>query len=290
MFVIGSINTDLVITAPYFPKKGETLTGSGFFTAHGGKGANQAVAAARAGGNVYMCGCVGDDGFGKEALEALRSDGIDTRYVRTVNNCPTGTAVIVVTDGDNRIILDAGANAQLCREDIDRALCEAEEGDIYLTQLENPIDVIGYGLKRAREKGMYVILNPAPANTDVSPFLKYCHLITPNETETELFGGREALMGLCDTLLITLGGKGFEINDRQGRRSYECIKITPVDTTAAGDTLCGTLATQLAQGEELDAAARYASLTASIACTRKGAQPSIPTKDEVLEYIKRDIK
>lgn len=287
VFVIGSINTDLVITAPYFPKKGETLTGSGFFTAHGGKGANQAVAAARAGGKVYMCGCVGDDGFGREALAALEADGIDTRYVRTVGGCPTGTAVIVVTDGDNRIILDAGANAQLSREDIDRALCEAEAGDICLTQLENPIEVIGYGLRRAREKGMYVILNPAPANTDISPFLQYCHLITPNETETELFGGREALTELCDTLLITLGGKGFEINDKNGRRSFECIKITPVDTTAAGDTLCGTLAARLSEGEELDTAAQYASLTASIACTRKGAQPSIPAREEVEEYIKQ---
>lgn len=287
IFVIGSINTDLVISAPYFPKKGETLCGSDFFTAHGGKGANQAVAAARAGGKVFMCGCVGNDSFGKDAIESLRADGIDTQFVRTVNEVSTGTAVIVVTDGDNRIILDKGANACLSFDDIDKALELAKEGDIYLTQLENPIDVIGYGMKKAKEKGMYVVLNPAPANREIEPYLCYCDLFTPNESETELFGGREKL--LCDLgtdLLITLGADGFEINDKSGSRRYPCIKIKPVDTTAAGDTLCGTLCARLAEGEALDAAAQYASLTASIACTRKGAQPSIPTKAEVESYIK----
>ena len=153
IFIVGSINTDLVITAPYMPQKGETLTGSGFFTARGGKGANQAVAAARLGGDVVMCGYVGDDGFGKEAIESLKKDGVDVSHVRVVENTPTGTAVIVVTDGDNRIILDKGANACLTETDIDGALAEAEAGDIYLTQLENPIEVIGYGLKRRKKRG-----------------------------------------------------------------------------------------------------------------------------------------
>ena len=286
IIVVGSINTDLVISAPYFPKKGETLTGSDFFVAHGGKGANQAVAAARAGGKVYMCGCVGNDSFGREAIASLSADGIDTRYIRMVDGAPTGTAVIVVTDGDNRIILDRGANALLTKNDIDKALLEAEEGDIYLTQLENPIDVIGYGLMKAKEKGLYVILNPAPASIDIAPYIEYCDLITPNETECELFGGKEALVGRCNALLITLGGDGFEINDEKGCRHYPCIKVDVVDTTAAGDTLCGTLAAKLACGKDFDEAARYASLTASIACSKKGAQPSIPQKEEVLELIK----
>jgi ribokinase len=284
IFVVGSINTDLVISAPYFPKKGETLTGSDFFSAHGGKGANQAVAAARAEGRVYMCGCVGDDSFGENAIAALKADGIDTTFVRVQTGVPTGTAVIVVTDGDNRIIIDRGANDCLTFDDVDKALEQAEEGDIYLTQLENPIEVIGYGLRRAREKGMYVILNPAPADVRATELIKYCDLITPNETETEIFGGRDRLVSEGTTLLITLGGKGFEINDDKGRREYPCIKITPVDTTAAGDTLCGALAAGLARGESLDDAAVFASLTASIACTRRGAQPSIPTRAEVKEF------
>ena len=284
IYVIGSINTDLVINAPYMPQSGETLTGDGFFTAHGGKGANQAVAAARLGGNVVMCGCVGDDGFGKSALKALQDDGVNTSYIRVVENTPTGTAVIVVVNGDNRIILDKGANGKLTKEDIDLALENAKEGDIYLTQLENPIEVIGYGLKKAREKGMFVVLNPAPANVEIEPYLEYCDLVTPNETETELFGGREKLLEKVSTLLVTLGGDGFEILTKNDRKKYPCIQIKPVDTTAAGDTLCGGLVAYLAEGKTLEEAAKFGSKAASIACTRKGAQPSIPTRKEVEEW------
>ena len=202
IFVIGSINTDLVIKAPYMPQKGETLTGEGFFTAKGGKGANQAVAAARLGGEVVMCGCVGDDSFGEQAINSLRAENIDVSHVRVVKNTPTGTAVIIVSDGDNRIILDKGANAHLCEEDIDKVLEMANPGDIYLTQLENPIPVIGYGLKKASEKGMFVILNPAPANREIEPYIQYCNLLTPNESETQLFGGKAALLEKIDNLLI----------------------------------------------------------------------------------------
>ena len=284
IYVIGSINTDLVINAPYMPQSGETLTGDGFFTAHGGKGANQAVAAARLGGNVIMCGCVGDDGFGELSLEALQNDGVNTSYIRVVGNTPTGTAVIVVVNGDNRIILDKGANGKLTKEDIDVALENAKEGDIYLTQLENPIEVIGYGLKKAREKGMFVVLNPAPANVEIEPYLEYCDLVTPNETETELFGGREKLLEKVSILLVTLGGDGFEILTKNDRKKYPCIQIKPVDTTAAGDTLCGGLVTYLSEGKTLEEAAKFGSKAASIACTRKGAQPSIPTRKEVDEW------
>ncbi len=281
IFIVGSINTDLVITAPKMPQKGETLTGSGFFTAHGGKGANQAVAAARLGGGVVMCGCVGDDDFGKSALAALKGDGVDVSHIRVVEGVATGTAVIVITDGDNRIILDKGANARLTKEDIDNALLEAQEGDIYLTQLENPIDVIGYGLQRAKEKKMYVVLNPAPAVCDIKPYIGYCNLLTPNETETELLGGKEALLGEVETLLVTLGSKGFAIIDKAGENIYPCAKITPVDTTAAGDTLCGGLCAYLAEGNTLVDSAKFGSKAATIACTRNGAQPSIPTRAEV---------
>ena len=284
VYVVGSINTDLVIKAPYMPVSGETLTGEGFFTAHGGKGANQAVAAARLGANVVMCGCVGDDGFGKAAVEAFKNDGIDTRNIRVVENTPSGTAIIIVVDGDNRIILDKGANGCLTQQDIDNALENAQEGDIYLTQLENPIEVIGYGLKKAREKKMYVVLNPAPANKEIIPYLSYCDLITPNETEVDLLGGREKLLEKVKTLLVTLGGNGFEIVTREGARKYPCIKITPVDTTAAGDTLCGGLVAMLSEGKDLDEAAKFGSKAASIACTRKGAQPSIPSRQEVEKW------
>ena len=284
IYVVGSVNTDLVITTPYMPKAGETLTGSGFFVAHGGKGANQAVAAARLGGKVVMCGLVGDDDFGKSAVRGFTEVGIDVSHVRVVSGSPSGIAVIIIENGDNRIILDKGANAELSEKNIDEALSDAEEGDIYLTQLETPVKVIGYGLKKAREKGMYVILNPAPANKDVVPYLKYCDLITPNETETEIMGGKEFLLSQVPTLLVTLGGKGFEIIDKNGTKRYDCLKIKPVDTTAAGDTLCGGLAAMLSKGKTLEESAIFGSKAASIACTRKGAQPSIPTLTEVENY------
>ena len=276
IIVVGSINTDLVIKAPYMPQTGETLTGSGFFTAHGGKGANQAVAAARLGGNVVMCGCVGNDDFGKSAIDSLKADGVDVSHVKVVDGVPTGTAIIIVENGDNRIILDKGANACLTEADIDNVLQTASSGDIYLTQLENSIDVIGYGLKKAREKGMFVVLNPAPANRDIEKYLKYCNLITPNESETELFGGKQALKAQAEEVLITLGSKGFEV----GEKVYPCIKVeNVVDTTAAGDTLCGGLVASLSFGANLVDSAKFGSKAASIACTRYGAQPSIPTKE-----------
>ena len=144
IFIVGSINTDFVISTPYIPASGETLTGSDFFTAHGGKGANQAVAAVKLGGKVLMCGCVGNDLFGIDAINSLQQVGVDTSHIKVCEGIPTGTAVIIVENGDNRIILDKGANSNLSKKDIDDFLEEANVGDVYLTQLENPIDVIGY--------------------------------------------------------------------------------------------------------------------------------------------------
>lgn len=285
IYVVGSINTDLVINTPYIPKAGETLTGSGFFTAHGGKGANQAVAAARLGGKVTMCGCVGNDDFGLLSRESLKKEGIDVENVRVIDGVPTGTAVIIVENGNNRIILDKGANACLTEKDIDKVLGNAKTGDIYLTQLENPIEIIAYGLKKAKEKGMYVVLNPAPANKEITPYLSYCDLITPNESELELLGGREKLLEKVETLLITLGGNGFEITTKDDVQKYPCMKVAVVDTTAAGDTLCGGLVVKMAEGKPLAESAKFGSKAASIACTKKGAQPSIPIRNEVEQII-----
>jgi ribokinase len=193
-------------------------------------------------------------------------------------------------DGDNYIVLERGANACLTKEDIDKTLATANEGDIYLTQLENPIDVIGYGLRRAKEKKLYVILNPAPADRSIGAYLSYVDLVVPNETETEILGGEENI--LCQTggeLIVTVGSKGFVCYDKKGGKSaYPCIKVKPVDTTAAGDTFCGGLAAKLAMGKPLTDSAKYGSLAASIACTRKGAQPSVPTKEEVEAYIAKN--
>lgn len=285
VIIVGSLNTDLVINAPYAPKGGETLMGSGFMVNSGGKGANQATATAKLGGVAYMCGCVGDDAFGTELIDNLKKVGVDTTYVRRVEGTPSGVAVIVVTNGENRIIIDSGANGFLSESDIDGVLEIAEAGDIYLTQLENPIDVIGYGLKKAKEKGLVTVLNPAPANPDILRYAQYVDIITPNETESEILGGKDALFATgISTVITTLGAQGYEIATREGAKTYPCIKITPVDTTAAGDTACGGLCAKMAQGYALEEAISFGSRAASIACTRSGAQKSIPTADEVEKW------
>lgn len=285
IFVVGSLNMDLCIESPYMPKAGETITGSGFMTNGGGKGANQTVAAAKLGGMVRMCGVVGNDSFGQVLVNNLSLVGADTSHIRISNDAPTGIAVIVITDGNNRIILDKGANALLSEKDVDEFLSEASAGDIYLTQLENPIDVIGYGLTVAKEKGMLTILNPAPANKEILRFLPFVDLITPNETELEIFGGKDELFSQgVKTIVTTLGAEGYEIANKCGSKKYPCIKVNVADTTAAGDTLCGGLSVGLAAGKSLEEACAFGSKAATIACTKKGAQSSIPTYKEVVDY------
>lgn len=282
IFIVGSLNMDLCIETPYMPKEGETITGSGFMTNGGGKGANQAAAAAKLGGNVAMCGAVGCDLFGETLIKNLSAAGADVSHIKKCNDASTGIAVIVITGGNNRIILDKGANALLTEADIDEFLKTAKEGDIYLTQLENPIDIIGYGLKQAKAKVMFTILNPAPANKDISAYFNYVDLITPNETELEIFGGKDALFDAgIKKIVTTLGSRGYEIADKTSAKIYPCIKVKAVDTTAAGDTLCGGLAVGLSEGMKLEEACAFGSKAASIACTRKGAQQSIPTRKEV---------
>ncbi|MBO5286637.1 MAG: ribokinase [Clostridia bacterium] len=285
IIIVGSLNTDLVINAPYMPKGGETLKGDGFMINSGGKGANQACAVSKLGGNAYMCGCVGNDSFGSELISQLSSYGVNTDFVRKVDNTPSGVAVIVVTEGENRIIIDSGANGHLSKNDIDSVLEIADEGDIYLTQLENPIDIIGYGLERARAMGLFVVLNPAPASREIFKYLKYVDLITPNESELALLGGKEKLFDAgIQTIITTLGSRGFEIATRDGSEIYPCIKVKALDTTAAGDTACGGLCVKLACGEDVVSAMKFGSLAASIACTRYGAQRSIPTVNEIKEF------
>lgn len=288
IFVVGSINTDLVISAPKMPVAGETITGNGFFVAHGGKGANQAVAAARFGGDVSMCGKIGDDAFGKDVFESFVKEGIDASNVKVCNGSSGGIAVITVTDGNNRIILDKGANALLTEEDVDVALSNAKEGDVLLTQAENPAEIIGYAFKKAKEKQMTVIFNPAPADGAYAKYFEYCDYIIPNETETEIFGGLGAIKDKTDAvIIITLGGDGYVINDKNGYKTYPCKKVKVVDTTAAGDTFCGVFAVCLAEGKSVESAAEIASCAASLACTKKGAQPSVPTREEVFDFINK---
>jgi len=274
---------DLSISTKRFPSKGETISGSDFLKALGGKGLNQAVAAAKLGGNVYMCGAIGDDDFGKEALKVMDENHINHDFVE-VKNTSTGTAIIILAEGDNSIVINGGANLEITNNQIDKFLAFAKEGDIFLTQLENNLDATGYALEQASKKGMFVVLNPAPMKTEISPYLSYVDLITPNETELELFGGLENLSKLSSNIIVTLGSKGFRVYNKDIDQVYPCMKITPVDTVAAGDTLCGGLVSQLSKGVDLVDAAKFASKAASIACTRRGAIPSIPSYEEVISY------
>ncbi|MCD7764637.1 MAG: ribokinase [Lachnospiraceae bacterium] len=282
IIIVGSLNTDISISAPYCPKEGETLTGSDFMVSFGGKGANQAVAASRLGGHVLMCGCVGADEFGKSLLANLQESGTDVRHVREIADSQTGTAVILLTGGENRIILEKGANAKLSKEDVDAVLLEAEEGDLYLTQLENPVEVIGYGLKQAKEKGLVTILNPAPANQEITKYFQYVDMIMPNENELQLLGGKQLLFEKgIKKAITTLGSNGYEYSDEKITKRFPCISVNVVDTTGAGDTFCGSLAGELARGSSLEKAMAFASKAASLACTHKGAADSIPSRNEV---------
>ena len=286
IYVVGSINTDIVIQTPYIPAKGETLTGSGFFISQGGKGANQAVAAARLGGKVVMCGCVGNDVFGKSAIEMLQSDNIDITNVRIVSDIPTGTAVILLTDGDNRIILEKGANALICAQDVDKALTNATQGDILLIQAEIPIDIINYAIQLAKSKDMFVVLNPAPAIKELLPLVSNCDIVIPNETELKILGGKDNLLkAISGTLIVTTGSKGFEYYCNSDEKEFNCIKVKAVDTTAAGDTFCGGMVVRLACGDDVISSAKFGSAAASLACTRRGAQSSIPVYSEVINFI-----
>lgn len=286
IFVLGSLNTDLVIETPYIPKAGETMAGSGFLTNFGGKGANQAAAAAKLGGKVRMAGCVGDDSFGPAMIDNLTAFGANTDAVRTVQSTSSGVAVITVCEGNNRIILHPGANACVTNTDADALLADAVEGDIFLVQAEIPTEVICYALKTAKEKGLLTIFNPAPAKPQLRVCLPYVDILTPNETEMEILSEGASIteavkqMGV-PCVVMTLGGEGWAAFRNGKEHRGPCPKVKVVDTTAAGDTFCGALAVCLSQGKDPIDSLPFASACASLACTKRGAQQSIPSLEEV---------
>lgn len=300
VYVFGSLNMDLVIESPREVGQGETVHGSGFMTNPGGKGANQAVACGKLGAKTLMGGCIGTDDFGTRLLESLTASGVDVSRVRRAEEASTGVAMILIVNGDNRIILDAGANAAACEADVDVLLRDAEPGDLLLVQLENRLEVIGYALKTAKAKGMRTVLNPAPFDPNVKAYLPFVDIITPNETE---FAGllpellpegcdltaldlEEGAKALCDngvkSVIVTLGGRGYAyFTTETGLRFGSALPCKVVDTTAAGDTFCGGLATMLACGKDLNEALAFANAAAAITVTRPGAQQAIPWRDEV---------
>lgn len=296
VIVFGSMNMDLSIDAPRVPDAGETLAGSGFITAAGGKGANQAVAAARLGADVRMIAAVGEDGFGETLVRGLAGAGADVSLVRRLPGASTGVAVILRTAGENRIVLHAGANHELVAEDIASDLRRiGEKNDILVTQGECAPAATEAALREARELGLYTIYNPAPARPAPDDLWPCVDLVCLNETECQLMCGiLPSDAGTCraaadrlralgvGAVVITLGAAGsFGVGPDGAELRIAAMPATVVDTTGAGDTFIGALAAGRARGLSLGDSMSWGAAAAAVAVSRLGAQPSIPTAAEV---------
>ncbi|MBI4279490.1 MAG: ribokinase [Armatimonadetes bacterium] len=293
--VVGSLNMDLVVKVPHLPAVGETVLGGEFATFPGGKGANQAVAAARLGAEVAMVGRVGDDAFGRALRDGLAADGVDVRHVLADPSAHTGVAFILVdAAGRNAIAVASGANMRLSPDDVAAAAEALAGARAVLLQLEVPLECVARAAALARESGALVILDPAPAVPLPASLIRLVDVIAPNEQETEVLTGI-GVRSLPDAAraadalrvrgaraaVIKLGGRGAWVSAPEGERHLPALAVTPVDTTAAGDAFCGALGAALAEGQNLLAAARFANAAAGLSVTRMGAQPSMPRRAEV---------
>lgn len=300
VLVVGSSNTDMIIRVPRIPRPGETVLGGTFAMAAGGKGANQAVAAVRAGGRVTFVARVGDDIFGERAMAGFEADGLDLRFVRRTPGTTSGVALINVDDqGENSISVASGANARLSAEDVRDARPAFEAADIVLVQLETPLDAVETAIRLAGENHVPVLLNPAPACALDDALLRGVSILTPNEHEAALLAGlqveteagvREAAARLRArgpaTVIVTLGARGAFVSAAGLEVFAPAFAVRPVDTTAAGDVFNGALAVALAEKRTLPQALRFAQAAAAISVTRPGAQPSAPTRPEIEAFIR----
>ena len=264
--IVGSANTDLIVRADRIPSPGETVLGGEFRIVSGGKGANQAVAVARLGGDALFVARIGTDLFGDELMARYTAEKMDTSHVVRDSQAPTGVALITVDNSaENCIVVAPGANARLSRKDIDDVRPELAKAGYLLIQLEIPLETVEYAIQTAAELGVRVILNPAPAAQIDEKYLKYVYLLTPNESECALLTGRPVLNG----------------TDAAAAAVVPACRVSAVDTTAAGDVFNGALTVALAEGLPLLDAARFATHAAALSVTRIGAQSSIPTRREV---------
>ena len=296
--VIGSLNMDLVTRAPRLPQGGETLIGHSFSTIAGGKGANQAVAAARLGAQVSMVGCVGDDAYGEHLRGALLHEGIDCQAVSVIDGS-SGVALIVVDDhSQNAIVIVAGANGALTPSVVDRFDAVLQGADVIICQLEIPDATVGHALKRGRELGKIVILNPAPASRKLPPEWYACiDYLIPNESEAAVLSGlpvdslataeagaAQLIAAGAGKVIVTLGAQGLVFADGTRLEHFAAPRVKAVDTTAAGDTFVGGFAAALASGKSEIEAIRFGQVAAALSVTREGAQPSIPTSQDVQAF------
>jgi ribokinase len=299
VLVVGSSNTDMVVRVPRIPGPGETVLGGTFAMAAGGKGANQAVAAARAGGEVTFIARLGDDFFGEQALAGFAADGLETRFVIKTPGLASGVALIAVDErGENSIAVAPGANALLSAEDVIRAEASFAAADVVLLQLESPPDAVEAAVRLAEEKRVPVLLNPAPARPLDDDLLRRVAILTPNEHEAALLAGSktdgEPDIGRAasrlrkrgpETVIVTRGGKGVFVSAPVLEGPLPAFSVRPVDTTAAGDVFNGALAVALGEKRPLAEAIRFAQAAAAISVTRRGAQPSAPTRAEIVAVL-----
>lgn len=296
--VVGSANTDFFVRVDQIPLAGETVLGKGFFTAHGGKGANQAVAAARLGANVTFIARLGQDEFGDASVEAYRKEGIDVSHIVRDAQNPSGVALIMVSEGGENIIAVApGANGQLSPGDVLAAEAAFLKADCLLLQLEIPLETVQAAVQLANRHGVRVILNPAPAAQLSKSVLSRIDVLTPNEREALRLAGLNEPVETDEmarilleqsgvrNLVITRGGEGAQVVSREGSQVAPAFPISPVDTVGAGDAFNGALAVRLAEGADLLEAVRFANAAGAIAATRSGAQPSLPTRAELEEFL-----
>ncbi|EMC1015508.1 ribokinase [Enterobacter bugandensis] len=299
LVVLGSINADHILNLETFPTPGETVTGNQYQVAFGGKGANQAVAAGRSGANIAFIACTGDDDTGERVRKQLASDNIDIAPVSVVEGESTGVALIFVNaEGENVIGIHAGANAALTTERVEAQRGIIAGAEALLMQLESPVESVLTAAKIAHENHTTVVLNPAPARVLSDELLALVDIITPNETEAEKLTGirvendNDAARAAkvlhakgIGTVIITLGSRGVWASVNGEGRRVPGFKVKAIDTIAAGDTFNGALATALLEGKAMDDAIRFAHAAAAIAVTRKGAQPSVPWRKEIDEFL-----
>jgi ribokinase len=298
--VVGSTNIDLTFPVPRLPRPGETLAGLGLHTGFGGKGANQAVMAARLGAAVAMISAVGDDEFGKQALANYRAQGVDTAHVRVQPALPTGTAAILVDEqAHNCIVVVAGANAAVSAQHVLEARPAIEGADAVLAQLETPIEATREAFRIARAAGVRTLLNPAPAASLPDDVLALTDLCIPNETELETLTGRP-VWSLAEAeaaaralgqrgpaeVIVTLGARGVLVVGEHSAEHCPAVPVQAVDPTAAGDAFIGALAVLLAGAGSLSDAVRQAAAVAALTVTRHGAQSSFPAREEIEAFLR----
>ena len=297
--VVGSLNMDLVVRVPWMPKPGETILGCDFQTIPGGKGANQAVGAARMGADVTMIGCVGDDAFGESLVSNLENEGVEISNIRVLPGVASGIAMITVDkNGQNSIVVASGANMLLTPEDVGAALETLENVDVIVMPLEVPLTCVQEAIHLGKELGAQIVLNPAPAQHLPEDLLQSVDVLVPNETETAFLSGMDVdtlpeaekaarqLLGLgVDVVVLTLGSRGALCIDAQNLVKIKPHSVNVVDTTAAGDAFVASLSVGIAEGLGFEQAAKMANAAGALTVTRPGAQPSLLTRKKVMELI-----